>query len=52
VGRDDFPTEVWLDTLEDRLEYAEAAGQLDRLLPRLRGEARQRSDALAEITVA
>jgi hypothetical protein len=54
VGEDEYPSQVaWADEAERRLQFVRARGGLDaEYISRLRGPARQRGDALAEITAA
>jgi hypothetical protein len=50
---DQFPShQTWADEVERVLNFAQAKGQFEKYLPKLRGNARQRNSALAELRVA
>jgi len=51
--QDQFPSDqIWADDVEQVLNFAQAQGQFDHYLNKLRGNARQRDSALAELRVA
>jgi hypothetical protein len=53
IGQDDYPAWAeWADEDEQRLEFIRNAGRLDHYLPRLRGPAKRRDEARAEVTAA
>jgi hypothetical protein len=52
-NQDQFPSDqIWADEVEQVLSFAQTQGQFDHYLNRLRGRARQRSAAIAELRVA
>jgi hypothetical protein len=53
ANQDQFPSDqIWADEVEQVLSFAQAQGQFDHYLNRLRGRARQRIAAIAELRVA
>lgn len=53
LGQDDYPAwEEWADEHERWLQFVRARGALDHYLPRFRGPAQRRDEALAEIAAA